>query len=72
MLSQEDRLRRAKMDMDALRRMESPYARVLMSSGNVVLPNKEERTNIELSTPNYYPTGPHFISYTPNRSFTIN
>ena len=49
MLSQEDRLRRAKMDMDALRRMESPYSRVLMSSGNVVLPNKEERTNIELS-----------------------
>jgi len=49
MLSQEDRLRRAKMDMDALRRMESPYARVLMSSGNVVFPNKEERTNIELS-----------------------
>ena len=37
------------MDMDALRRMESPYSRVLMSSGNVVLPNKEERTNIELS-----------------------
>jgi len=49
MLSQEDRLRRAKMDMDALRRMESPYARVLVSSGNVVLPNKQERTNIELS-----------------------
>ena len=49
MLNPEDRLRLAKRDMDALRRMESPNARVLMSSGNVVLPNRQERTNIELS-----------------------
>lgn len=49
MLNPEDRLRLAKRDMDALRRMESPNASVLMSSGNVVLPNRQERTNIELS-----------------------
>tara|TARA_R110000782_G_scaffold26731_1_gene68269 strand:+ start:14 stop:616 length:603 start_codon:yes stop_codon:yes gene_type:complete len=49
MLSQKERLRQAKKDMDALRRMQSPNASVLMSSGNVVLPNESERTNIELS-----------------------
>ena len=49
MLSQKDRLRQAQKDMDALLRMQSPNASVLISSGNVVLPNKSERTNIELS-----------------------
>jgi hypothetical protein len=49
MLNPEDRLRLAKRDMDALRRMESPNARVLMSGGNVVLPNENERTDINLS-----------------------
>jgi len=49
MLSQKERLRQAEKDMDALRRMQSPNASVLRSSGNVVLPNSGERTNIELS-----------------------
>ncbi len=49
MLSQKERLRQVEKDMDALRKMQSPYASVLKSSGNVVIPNKEERTNIELS-----------------------
>jgi len=49
MLSQKDRLRQAQKDMDALLRMQSPNASVLISSGNVVLPNRSERTNIELS-----------------------
>ena len=49
MLSQKERLQQVEKDMDALRKMQSPYASVLKSSGNVVIPNKEERTNIELS-----------------------
>ena len=49
MLSKKDRLRQAQKDMDALLRMQSPNASVLISSGNVVLPNRSERTNIELS-----------------------
>ena len=44
MLSDEDRLRQAQKDMDAINRMQSPNASVLKSRGNVVLPNKSERT----------------------------
>jgi len=49
MRSTGDRLTKLQKDMDALSRMRSPNASVLRSSGNVVIPNEEERTDIELS-----------------------
>lgn len=49
MLSNEDRLRQAQKNMDALSRMQSPNASILKSRGNVVLPNKTERTDVDLA-----------------------
>ena len=49
MLSNEDRLRQAQKNMDALNRIQSPNASVLSSRGNVVIPNKAERTDVQLT-----------------------
>lgn len=49
MLSKKDRLIKAQKDVDEIIRMQSPYASVLRSSGNVVIPTEEQRVNVELS-----------------------
>jgi hypothetical protein len=49
MLSDEERLLQVEKDMAALTRMQSPNASILKSRGNVVFPNKAERTDVELT-----------------------
>ena len=47
MPSLEDRLRNARNDADGMNRLQSAKGHVIVAGGNVVIPNKEERKQVE-------------------------